>query len=84
MTNQYHNQKRLLVRIGGSNRKLDRQLLAFGIADIELIDYGHTTGHHSNRRAVMPNTEEARALLKSVGGTIDRTQWEHLKNETTE
>ena len=81
MKNKYPNQKRLLVRIGGSNRKLAYQLSAFSLADIEIIDYGHTTGHHSNRRAIMPNTEEAKILLKSVGGTIVRTQWEHLKYE---
>ncbi len=81
MKNKYPNQKKLLIRIGGSNRKLAYQLSAFNLADIEIIDYGHTTGHHSNRRAIMPNTEEARALLKSVGGIIDRTQWEFLEYE---
>ncbi len=81
MTNKHPNQKRLLIRIGGSNRKLEKQIMAFGFADIEIKDCGHTTGHHSNRRAIMPNTEEARDLLKSIGGTIDRKQWEHLINE---
>lgn len=81
MKNRYTDQKRLLIRIGGSNRKLTYQLSAFDLADIEVKDCGHTTGHHSNRNALIANTEEARALLKSVGGTIDRKQWEHLKNE---
>lgn len=81
MKNKYPNQKKLLVRIGGSNRKLSYQLSAFDLADIEIKDSGHSTGHHSNRHVIMPNIEEARTLLKSVGGTIDRNQWEHLKNE---
>jgi hypothetical protein len=81
MTKQYHDQKRLLIRIGGSNRKLDSQLSAFDFAGIEINQYGHTTGHHSNRHALIPNTEEARTLLKDIGGTVDRKQWEHLKNE---
>ena len=81
MKSKYPNQKRLLVRIGGSNRKLSYQLSAFDFADIEIKDCGHSTGHHSNRHVIMPNTEEARTLLKSVEGTIDRTQWEHLKKE---
>ncbi len=81
MKNKYPNQKRLLVRIGGSNRKLAYQLSEFNLADIEIKDYGHTTGHHSNRNAIMPNTEKAKTLLKSVGGTIDRKQWEHLIND---
>ncbi len=81
MKDKYPNQKRLLVRIGGSNRKLAYQLAVFILADIEIKDCGHTTGHHSNRHAIMPNTEEAKTLLKSVGGTIARKQWEHLKEE---
>ncbi len=81
MKNKYPNQKRLLVRIGGSNRKLAYQLSAFDLADIKITQVGHTTGHHSNRHATISNTEEARTLLKSVGGTIDRTQWVFLKNE---
>jgi curved DNA-binding protein CbpA len=75
-------QEKLLVRIGGSNRKLDRQLSAFKQAGIELKQSGHTTGHHSNRHALMPNTPEARALLKETGGTIDRKQWDWLSTPT--
>ncbi len=81
MKNKYPDQKRLLIRIGGSNRKLTYQLSAFNLADIDVKDCGHTTGHHSNRNAIIPNTEEAKTLLKSVGGTIDRTQWKHLKED---
>ncbi len=81
MKDKYPNQKRLLVRIGGSNRKLAYQLSEFNLAGIEVKDCGHSTRHHSNRNAIISNTEEARTLLKSVGGTIDRIQWKHLKNE---
>jgi hypothetical protein len=65
----------LAVHIGGSNRKLDKQMKAFKEAGIDIRDCGQALhGHWTNRHAVMPNTPEARALLKKVGGTIERDQ----------
>lgn len=68
--------KYVAVRIGGSNRLLGRQFKAFEQAGIELHDTGGAigAGHWSNRHAVMPNTPEARDLLKSVRGRIAREQ----------
>jgi hypothetical protein len=81
MKNKHPKQKRLLVRIGGSNRKLSNQLNAFELLGFDIDQVGHTSGHHSNRQVLIPNTEKARALLESVGGTIARKQWGWLENE---
>lgn len=68
-------EKTIGVHFGGSNRKLARQKRAFMEAGIMLCDAGGTgVGHWTNRNGVMPDTEEARALLKKVGGTIRRNQ----------
>ena len=65
----------LLVHFGGSNRKLEKQMKAFKIADIPIHLCGHLgRGHHSNQAAVMPDTPAARELLKKVGGSIRRDQ----------
>jgi len=67
--------KSLRVHIGGSNRKLEKQMQAFREADIPLtFSCGTGRGHHSNSYARMPDTPEARALLKKVGGTVCRGQ----------
>jgi hypothetical protein len=66
----------LNVHIGGSNRKLEKQMKAFKEAEIPLtVSCGTGHGHHSNSYAWMPDTAEARALLKKVGGTVCRRQW---------
>ena len=65
----------LSVRIGGSNRLLDKQNQAFAAAGISLRDCGQAFhGHWSNRHAVMPDTPAARELLKRVGGRVAREQ----------
>jgi hypothetical protein len=67
--------KEIWVHIGGSCRKLDKQKAAFKQAGIDLYlagSQGH--GHWSNYNAVIPDTPEARALLKKVGGAVDRNQ----------
>jgi len=79
------NQNQVKVHIGGSNRKCEKQFKAFAAAGIELIDMGQRmtlTGHlHlSNRIALMPDTPEARSLLKKVGGSIARDQPSYLRN----
>ena len=68
-------EKTIWVHFGGSNRKYDKQMKAFHDAGIELYDAGSTgVGHWTNRDGIMPDTPEARALLKKVGGTIRRNQ----------
>jgi hypothetical protein len=75
----------LLIHLGGSNRKLDKQIQAFKAANITIDLVGSTgIGHHSNHNAIMPDTMAARELLKKVGGTIRREQWAHLKKSTQE
>lgn len=68
--------KRLTIRLGGSNRKLDRQLKALSAAGVELHAGGCASLgiHHSNQRYSVEDTPETRALVKSVGGTIPRRQ----------
>jgi hypothetical protein len=65
----------LRVHIGGSNRKLEKQRQTFREAGIPLtLSCGTGRGHHSNSYAWMPDTPEAKALLKKVGGTVCREQ----------
>jgi hypothetical protein len=67
------NEKWLKVRLGGSNRKLEKQMYAFKEANIPVTFGGSITGvHHSNMHAAIPDTPEARALLKKVGGSTPR------------
>jgi hypothetical protein len=75
----------LLIHLGGSNRKLEKQIQAFKAANIPIDIVGSTgRGHPSHHNAVMPDTLTARELLKKVGGTIRREQWAHLKKSTQE
>ncbi len=71
----------LAVRVGGSNRLLDRQWKAFAAAGIPIRDCGQVIGkgHWSNRHATMPDTPAARELLKKVGGRVAREQPEYYK-----
>ena len=72
----------LAVRVGGSNRLLDRQWKAFAHAGIPIRDCGQAAhGHWSNRHACMPDTPAARELLKKVGGRIAREQPYYYKAE---
>ena len=61
----------LAVRIGGSNRLLEKQEKAFAAAGISLRDCGQAAhGHWSNRHACMPDTPAARELLKRLGAGL--------------
>ena len=67
-------EKHLYVHIGGSNRKYERTIREFNHAGI-LIEVGGHFGkwgsHHSNW---IPDTAEAREILKKCGGTVTRKQ----------
>ena len=74
----------LSVRIGGSNRLLERQGKAFAAAGIPLSDSGPAAhGHWTNRHAVMPDTPAARELLKKMGGSVAREQPDYLSASYT-
>lgn len=75
--------KTIAVHLGGSNRKLDRQIKAFAAANIPLYVGPSTgSGHHSNHHGTIPDTQAARDLLKAVGGTIRRQpDWLKQANE---
>lgn len=66
---------------GGSHRLIKRQQQAFDDAGIPWSNRGsHTLG--SRRQTVLiPNTPEAIALLKKVGGSVTKDQWEHLTKD---
>jgi hypothetical protein len=75
----------LRVHIGGSCRKLDKQVAAFEKAGISLVCSSSNPGQHwSNQTALMLDSPEARALLKKVGGTVCREQFEYLKENKQE
>lgn len=72
----------LLVHIGGSHRKLDKQIRAFAHAGIPVRSLGYAgTGHNSNLLASMPDTPAARELLKKMGGSIRREQWKPAEDD---
>ena len=69
---------RLLITIGGSHRLYARQVAAFKRAGIE-IEEGSAAGLRSKKyHAIVPDTPEARALIKQVGATVARKQWSWL------
>jgi len=62
----------IYVRLGGSYRKYKKQKDAFEAAKIP-ITFCYNTGHHYKYSLFwMPDTTEAREILKKVGGTIPR------------
>lgn len=67
---------------GGSHRLIKRQQDAFDAAGIPWSNRGsHTLG--SKRQTVLvPNTPEAIALLKKVGGSVTKAQWDFLTRDT--
>ena len=64
----------LWIRYGGSNRKMYRDQATLKAKFPEFREVGSTgTGHWSNRTGVINDTEENRAIIKSLKGiTIDR------------
>lgn len=69
---------RLLITIGGSHRLYTRQVTAFKNAGIE-IEEGSSIGIRSKRyHAIVPDTPEARALVKKIGANVARKQWSWL------
>src|SRR5690349_1666230 len=72
---------RLLITFGGSHRKYDRQRRAFEDAGIELDECGAASLGSKLRHGIVPDTAEARALVKEVGASVARKQWAHLKDE---
>jgi hypothetical protein len=71
---------KLLITFGGSHRKYAKQKRAFVEAGIELGECGAASIGSKLRHGIIPDTAEARALLKEVGGTVARRQWEFLKD----
>jgi hypothetical protein len=71
---------RLLITIGGSHRLYDRQVAAFKDAGIE-IEEGSSIGIGSKKyHAIVPDTPEARALVKTIGASVARKQWSWLSD----
>jgi hypothetical protein len=70
---------RLLITFGGSHRKYAKQVRAFKDAGIELDECGAASLGSKLRHGIIPDTSEARTLVKEVGASIARKQWEFLK-----
>jgi hypothetical protein len=71
---------RLLITIGGSHRLYARQVAAFKNAGIQ-IEEGSSAGIGSKKyHAIVPNTPEARALVKKIGASVARKQWSWLSD----
>lgn len=71
---------RLLITIGGSHRLYDRQVAAFKNAGIE-IEEGSSIGIGSKKyHAIVPDTPETRALVKTIGASVARKQWSWLND----
>lgn len=72
---------RILITFGGSHRKYDKQRRAFKDAGIELDECGAAALGSKLRHGIIPDTPEARALVKEVGASVARKQWVHLKDD---
>jgi len=70
--------KRILVTFGGSHRQNEKTIRAFRDAGIELSDRGAAGLGSKRRHGIMPDTPEARELLKKYKGTVARRQWSFL------
>lgn len=71
---------KLLITFGGSHRKYAKQRRAFEEAGIELHECGAATLGSKLRHGIIPDTPEARALVKEVGASVARKQWAFLKD----
>lgn len=72
---------RILITFGGSHRKYNQQRRVFEDAGIELRECGAAALGSKLRHGIIPDTPEARALVKTVGASIARKQWSHLKDD---
>jgi hypothetical protein len=75
----WEDQDRLLVRVGGSHKLMQRQYRAFEAAGIPIRGVGSASLGSKAQHAIIPDTIEARALLKRVKGSVVRAQWSWLK-----
>lgn len=50
-------------------------------AGVELKECGAASLGSKLRHGIVPDTPEARALVKEVGASVARKQWEFLKDE---
>ena len=71
---------KLLVTIGGSHRKYNKQIAAFRNAGIEINPSGSASLGSKLQHAIIPDTDKARELLKVIGGSVARRQWDWLKD----
>ena len=69
--------KRLIIRVGGSNRKLAKQKTSIQSAGIEARDLGTASlrVHYSNRHWSIEDSQKARDWIKANGATISRKQY---------
>ena len=72
---------RLLITFGGSYRQYNRQRTAFADAGIKLDECGAASLGSKLRHGIVPDTPEARALIREVGASIARRQWAFLKDD---
>ncbi len=70
--------KRLLVTFGGSHRQYNRTIRIFQNASVNLEPCGAASLGSKLQHGIMPDTAEARLLLKQCKGSIARKQWEWL------
>ena len=68
---------KLIIRVGGSNRKLAKQGASIQSAGIEVRDLGSANlgVHHSNRHWAIEDSPKAREWIKANGATIARKQY---------
>jgi len=73
--------KRLLITFGGSHRQYNRQLRAFEDAGIELDQCGSASLGSKLQHGIVPDTPEARELVKQIGASVARRQWAWLSED---
>lgn len=72
---------RILITFGGSHRQYRKQVQVFMDAGIELQQCGSASLGSKLQHGTIPDTPEARAVLKAIGASVARKQWPHLKDE---
>jgi hypothetical protein len=71
----WRNRPCLRIKIGGSHRQLARQVQAFKIEGIPIETGGSFSLGSKFSSGRIPDTQEAKDLLKSVKGTIAKDQY---------